>query len=210
MNDPSRPFVVLLGGAKVKDKIGVIENLVKKADKILIGGGMSYTFLKALGYNIGNSLLDEESIDFCKNILKSHSDKVLLPIDIVTGLEFKADTSSRISKIDEIGDNEMGMDIGPETVKLFSEVLKNAKSVIWNGPVGVFEFDAFSVGTRSIAKALINSDAKTIIGGGDSAAAVIQFGFKDKFYHISTGGGATLEYLEGKELPGISIIEERV
>ncbi len=206
--DPKRPFVVILGGAKVSDKISVIENLVHIADTILIGGGMAFTFLKAEGYEIGNSLLDEESLDFCKTILKDYSSKIVLPKDVVCAKEID-DKEIEICSVEEIKPNTKGLDIGAETTKEFGRYIETAKTVIWNGPVGVFEEEAFSKGTKSLCEALKNSSAITIIGGGDSAAAVTQFGYADSMTHISTGGGASLELLEGKDLPGISCIEEK-
>lgn len=206
---PSHPFIVVLGGAKVSDKIGVIENLVEKADLLIIGGGMAFTFLKAKGYEIGKSVLDENSIDFCKNILEKYPDKIILPEDIVVGLNFDASTTIRVANADGIRTNELGMDIGPVTIKKFSSYLRDAGSVIMNGPMGIFEFDRFNTGTKAILECMANSYADVIIGGGDTAAAAIKFGYNDRFYHISTGGGATLMYLEGKELPGLAAIENR-
>ena len=209
LNEPKHPFIVILGGAKVADKIGVIENLMPKADKILIGGGMAYTFYKAQGHEIGKSICDVNSIEFCKRILETYGDKIVLPIDVNVGVEFSPSTTSRICDIDGIRSNEMGMDIGVQTIKLFEKIISESKTFIWNGPIGVFEFDRFNIGTRKICEKLATSGARVLVGGGDSASAAIKFGFKDKFYHISTGGGATLEFLEGKELPGISIIENK-
>lgn len=208
IKNPERPFTVILGGSKVKDKIGVIENLVNIADYILIGGAMAYTFLKASGIEIGSSLLDEESIDFCKKILKKHSDKIILPIDSVNALEISNETSPRECFINEIKENEIGLDIGYNTVKLFKQYLQKSKTIIWNGPLGYFEIDAFSNGTKKICEVLKNIDAKKIVGGGDTGAAIIEFGYKNSVSFISTGGGASLEMLEGKKLPGIEIIED--
>ena len=199
INNPDRPFTVILGGSKVSDKIGIIENLVMKADYILIGGGMAFTFLKAGGVEIGDSLLDEDSIDFCKKMLKEHKDKLILPIDVVTNL--------KECFITDITKEEKGLDIGPKTVKLFKQYLDNSKTIIWNGPVGMFESDKYSNGTKGICKILKNIDAVKIAGGGDTASAVKNFGYEQAFTHISTGGGASLELLEGKELPGIAIIK---
>ncbi len=199
INNPSRPFTVILGGAKVSDKIGVIENLVKKADYILIGGGMAFTFLKAKGIEIGKSLLDEESIDFCKNILKENESKIILPIDVVTEL--------KECFITDITKDETGLDIGSKTVKLFKQYLDSSKTIIWNGPVGMFEEDRYSNGTKGICEILKNIEATKIAGGGDTASAVKNFGYEEAFTHISTGGGASLELLEGKVLPGIDIIK---
>lgn len=199
INNPERPFTVILGGAKVSDKIGVIENLVIKADYILIGGGMAFTFLKASGVEIGNSLLDEENVEFCKKILKEHKDKIILPIDVVTDL--------KECFITDITKEEKGLDIGPKTVKLFKQYLDNSKTIIWNGPVGMFEEEKYSNGTKGICEILKNIDAVKIAGGGDTASAVKNFGYEQAFTHISTGGGASLELLEGKVLPGIDIIK---
>ena len=199
INNPERPFTVILGGAKVSDKIGVIENLVIKADYILIGGGMAFTFLKASGVEIGNSLLDEENVDFCKKILKEHKDKIILPIDVVTDL--------KECFITDITKEEKGLDIGPKTVKLFKQYLDNSKTIIWNGPVGMFEDEKYSNGTKGICEILKNINAVKIAGGGDTASAVKNFGYEQAFTHISTGGGASLELLEGKVLPGIDIIK---
>lgn len=209
IKNPQRPFTVILGGSKVKDKIGVIENLVNIADYILIGGAMSYTFLKASGIEIGSSLLDEESIDFCKNILKKYSDKIILPIDSVNALEISDEVSPRECFINEIKENEIGLDIGYNTVKLFKQYLQKSKTIIWNGPLGYFEIEAFSNGTKKICEVLKDIDAKKIVGGGDTGAAIIEFGYKDSVSFISTGGGASLEMLEGKKLPGIEIIEDK-
>ena len=199
INNPNRPFTVILGGAKVSDKIGVIENLVKKADYILIGGGMAFTFLKAKGMEIGKSLLDEESIDFCKKILSENESKIILPIDVVTEL--------KECFITDITKDETGLDIGSKTVKLFKQYLDNSKTIIWNGPVGMFEEDRYSNGTKGICEILKNINATKIAGGGDTASAVKNFGYEEVFTHISTGGGASLELLEGKVLPGIDIIK---
>ena len=209
IKNPQRPFTVILGGSKVKDKIGVIENLVNIADYILIGGAMAYTFLKASGIEIGSSLLDEESIDFCKNILKKYSDKIILPIDSVNALEISDEITPRECFINEIKENEIGLDIGYNTVKLFKQYLQKSKTIIWNGPLGYFEIEAFSNGTKKICEVLKDIDAKKIVGGGDTGAAIIEFGYKDSVSFISTGGGASLEMLEGKKLPGIEIIEDK-
>ena len=209
IKNPQRPFTVILGGSKVKDKIGVIENLVNIADYILIGGAMAYTFLKASGIEIGSSLLDEESIDFCKNILKKYSDKIILPIDSVNALEISDEVSPRECFINEIKENEIGLDIGYNTVKLFKQYLQKSKTIIWNGPLGYFEIENFSNGTKKICEVLKDIDAKKIVGGGDTGAAIIEFGYKDSVSFISTGGGASLEMLEGKKLPGIEIIEDK-
>jgi len=206
MESPKRPFVVIMGGAKVQDKIGVIENLVTKADSIIIGGGMAFTFLKAQGYEIGASLCDNESLDFCKRMLNSYEKKLVLPVDVVVADKVDTDAKYRSVSISNIEQEDIGVDVGEKTLQHYQEVLQDAKTVIWNGPVGVFEIDAFAKGTLDLCNLLANSDAQVIVGGGDSASAVKKLGFKEKFYHISTGGGATLEFLEGKELPGIKII----
>lgn len=209
VDNPEKPFVAILGGAKVSDKIGVIENLLKKADKILIGGGMAYTFMKTLGYNIGTSIVENDKLDLAKSLLDKANGKIILPVDLVVSKEFAEDASHRVTTYKDIQDDEMGLDIGPKTIKLFTKELKGAKTVVWNGPLGVFEFEAFAKGTKAICEILANlEDAKTIIGGGDSAAAAIQMGYKEKFTHISTGGGASLEFLEGKELPGVTSLDD--
>lgn len=209
VENPERPFVAILGGAKVSDKIGVIENLLKKADKILIGGGMAYTFMKALGYNIGTSIVEEDKLELASSLLEKANGKLILPVDLVVSKEFAPDATHRVTTYKDILDDEMGLDIGPKTIKLFKKELKGAKTVVWNGPLGVFEFEAFAKGTRSICEILAKlKDARTIIGGGDSAAAAIQMGYKDDFTHISTGGGASLEFLEGKELPGVTSLDD--
>ena len=207
LENPERPFVVILGGAKVEDKIGVIQNLVTKADKILIGGGMAFTFLKANGKNIGKSLLDEANVDFCKEILSKYSNKIVLPTDFAITNEYTDKEEYRQASIDEFKDDEMGLDIGEESIKLFEDNLSNAKTVIWNGPLGVYEFDAYRKGTFEILKYLVDNNIKTILGGGDVVAAATACNMKDKVYHASTGGGSTLEYLEGKVLPGIDSIK---
>ena len=212
VNDPERPFAAIMGGAKVKDKIAVITSLLDKVDILIIGGGMAYTFFKAQGYSIGTYLLDEEGLDLAKNILDLAKEKgvnFLLPVDVVAADEFANDSPHDVYAVDSIPENRMGLDIGPATIKLFSDTLAGAKTVVWNGPVGVFEMENFAVGTRAIAECLAGLDATTVIGGGDSAAAVTQFGLADKMTHISTGGGASLEFLEGKELPGIAVIEDK-
>jgi len=207
---PERPFVAILGGAKVSDKIGVIENLLKVADKVLIGGGMAYTFLKAQGKEIGQSLLEEDKVDLAKDLLKRGEDKIVLPIDAKVTKEFSNDGEIKELSVDEIPADEQALDIGPKTVELFEEQLKGAKTVVWNGPMGVFEMSNFAKGTVGVCEAIANlEDATTIIGGGDSAAAAMELGFADQFTHISTGGGASLEYLEGKELPGIKSISDK-
>jgi len=212
VENPVRPFAAILGGSKVKDKINVISNLLEKVDILIIGGGMAYTFLKANGANIGNSLLDEERIGFAKEMMQKAEEKgvkLLLPVDTVVVKEFKNDTEFKTVNSMDIPDGWEGVDIGENTRKLFAEALKEAKTVVWNGPMGVFEFENFAKGTNAIAQVLSEIDATTIIGGGDSAAAVNQLGYGDKMSHISTGGGASLEFLEGKELPGVAAVNEK-
>ena len=209
LKKPKRPFTVILGGAKVSDKIGVIKNLSKKADYILIGGGMAYTFLKSEGYEIGNSLIDYDSLDFCTKILKKYENKIILPIDTVNGLEIKESTSTSTCLINDIKEEEIGLDIGPKTIELFKNYIKKSKTIIWNGPVGYFEIEAFANGTKNLCEILKQSDAEVIIGGGDTGSAVNKFGYSDSYMHISTGGGASLELLEGRTLPGISIINDK-
>lgn len=204
-----RPFTVILGGSKVSDKIGVIENLVNIADYILIGGGMAYTFLSAAGFNIGSSLLDSENIEFCKSMLGKYPDKIILPTDSIVTKEVSENSPYMEKYITDFDNDDIGVDIGHSTVKLFKETLVNSKTVIWNGPVGIFEMDNFSKGTKELLEILSKLDAKVIIGGGDTASAAINFGYKDAFSHISTGGGASLELLEGKKLPGIESILEK-
>ena len=216
VNDPVRPFVAILGGAKVADKLNVIDNLLNKVDTLIIGGGMAYTFLAAEGYEIGKSLVDDEKKEYCANMLKKAKEKgvkLLLPVDTVVAASFPdpidAPIEVKVVASNAIPADMMGLDIGPETVKLFSEAVKAAKTVVWNGPMGVFENPVLAAGTKEIAKAMSETDATTVIGGGDSAAAVIEMGFADKMTHISTGGGASLEYLEGKVLPGIDCINDK-
>lgn len=209
---PERPFVAILGGAKVSDKIGVIDNLIDKVDTLLIGGGMAFTFYKAMGYEIGKSILEADKVELAGEILKKADKKgvkLLLPIDVVVAPEFKADAPHKTVDAKNIPADEMGLDIGAETMKIYSEVVENAKTVVWNGPMGVFEMPAFAKGTYALADAMSKCKGTTIVGGGDSAAAVEQLGFADKITHISTGGGASLEFLEGKVLPGIDVINEK-
>ncbi len=211
LDDPKRPFVAVLGGAKVSDKINVINNLLEKADTIIIGGGMAYTFKKAQGYTIGTSLLEEDKLDYARDMMKKAEEKgvqFLLPVDNWCAAEFSADAAPILAEGD-IPNHLMGMDIGPKTVELFCAAVQGAGTVVWNGPMGVFEFDAFAGGTRAMAKALAESGAITIVGGGDSAAAVEQLGYADQMTHISTGGGASLEFLEGKELPGVACLLDK-
>ena len=213
VDNPERPLVAILGGAKVSDKIGVIENLLDKADKVIIGGGMMFTFLKAEGKNTGKSLLEEDKIELAASLIAKAKDKgveLILPVDTVVAKEFSNDVEFKTVSVDAIEDDVMGLDIGAESVALFKKALEGAKTVVWNGPMGVFEMSNYANGTIGVCKAIAElSDAKTIIGGGDSAAAAIQLGFADKFSHISTGGGASLEYLEGKVLPGVDAISEK-
>jgi phosphoglycerate kinase len=213
VDSPARPFVAILGGAKVSDKIGVIENLLDKADKVIIGGGMMFTFLKAQGKNVGSSLLEADKVELAKSLLDKAAAKgveLLLPVDAIVAQEFKNDTPFKTVSVDAVEDGWMGLDIGEASIKLFSDKLAGAKTVVWNGPMGVFEMANFAKGTIGVCEAIANlKDAKTIIGGGDSAAAAIQLGYADKFSHISTGGGASLEYLEGKELPGVVAISDK-
>ena len=212
VNNPERPFVAILGGAKVSDKIGVIDSLLEKVDTLMIGGGMAYTFFKAQGYEVGNSICEMDKLDLAKSAMekaKQKGVKLMLPVDTKVGKEFKVDTESKTVKYTEIPADWEGFDIGAETIKMFSDELRNAKTVIWNGPLGLFEFDQFAIGTNEIAKVLSEIDATTIIGGGDSAAAVKKAGLEDKMTHISTGGGASLEFLEGKKLPGIEALMDK-
>ena len=216
VEDPERPFVTILGGAKVADKLNVIENLLNKADTLIIGGGMAYTFLAAKGYGVGKSLLDETKIDYCKDMLAKAEEKgvkILLPIDVTTAAGFPnpidAPIETAVYAADEIPADVEGLDIGPKTAELYAEAVKSAKTVVWNGPMGVFENPTLAAGTIAVAKALAETEAVTIIGGGDSAAAVNTLGFGDKMTHISTGGGASLEFLEGKALPGIEAVNDK-
>ena len=212
LNDPARPFVAILGGAKVSDKIGVIENLIDKVDSLVIGGGMAYTFFKAKGWSVGESICEDDKVELAKELMakaEAKGVKMLLPVDTVVGKEFKEDTEHMTVPSCEIPDSWQGLDIGPKSVELFSDAIKNAQTVVWNGPMGVFEFEAFAVGTKAVAKAVAESGAISIIGGGDSAAAVEQLGYADKMTHISTGGGASLEFLEGLELPGIAALSDK-
>ena len=210
VDNPVRPFVAILGGAKVSDKISVIENLIDKADKIIICGAMAYTFYKALGLEVGTSKCELDYVDFAKGLLEKANGKIVLPIDTVVAHEFSENAESQVVARENIPSDMMGLDIGPASINLFKQELQNAKTVVWNGPAGVFEFDKFAVGTNAICEILANLEgATTIIGGGDSAAAASKLGYTEKFTHISTGGGASLEYLEGKELPGVAIINEK-
>ena len=212
LNNPERPFVAILGGAKVSDKIGVIDSLLEKVDTLMIGGGMAYTFFKAQGYEVGNSLCEPDKCELALNLMKKAEEKgvkFLLPVDTRVGKEFKPDTESKTVAWTEIPEGWEGFDIGEKTIEMFKNELKTAKTVVWNGPLGLFEFDQFAIGTNEIAHALAELDATTIIGGGDSAAAVEKAGLADKMTHISTGGGASLEFLEGKKLPGIECLQDK-
>ncbi len=212
LENPERPFVAILGGVKVSDKIGVIDNLLEKVDTLIIGGAMAYTFFKAQGYEVGKSVCEIDKLELANNLLnkaKEKNVKLLLPVDTVVGKEFDKNTESKVVKFNEIPEDWQGFDIGPETIKLFSDELKKAKTVVWNGPMGLFEFDKFAVGTNAIANALANIDAVTIIGGGDSASAIEKAGLSNKMSHVSTGGGASLEFLEGKKLPGIECLLDK-
>ena len=216
IESPVRPFVAILGGAKIEDKLNVIENLIDKVNALIIGGGMSYTFLKAKGYNVGTSLVDDSKIEYCQDMIQKAKDlgkQLLLPVDTTIAADFPNPIDGPIDvevvDVDAIPADMEGLDIGDKTQALFADAVKNAKTVVWNGPMGVFENPTLAAGTIAVAKALAETDATTIIGGGDSAAAVIQLGFADKMSHISTGGGASLEYLEGKTLPGIAVIADK-
>lgn len=212
VNNPVRPFAAILGGSKVSDKIAVINNLLDKVDTLIIGGGMAYTFIKAQGYNVGSSLLEDDKVEYAKEMIakaKENGVNLLIPVDSACAKEFKNDTEIKVCDSSEMLDGYMGLDIGDNSIKLFTDALKNAKTVVWNGPMGVFEFENFAKGTIAVAKCLSEIDATTIIGGGDSAAAVNILGFGDKMSHISTGGGASLEFLEGKELPGVVAADDK-
>jgi phosphoglycerate kinase len=208
--DPERPYAVVLGGSKVSDKLGVIDNLLGKADRLLIGGGMVFTFLKAQGHEVGKSLLEDDQLDTCREYLQRAADtgvEIVLPTDVVVAPEFAADAPPTVVPVEEIPADQLGLDIGPESAKAFAAKLGDARTVFWNGPMGVFEFDAFAGGTRAVAQALTEIDGLSVVGGGDSAAAVRRLGFEESaFGHISTGGGASLEYLEGRRLPGIDVL----
>lgn len=208
LNSPLHEFNVIMGGAKVSDKIGVIENLINKCDHLLIGGGMAYTFLKAKGMNIGNSLLDEENIEFCKKMLELHKEKIILPIDHIVSKGID-DTEVKIKDISDINSDEMGLDIGPKTISLFKDVLKMSKTILWNGPLGYSEVSYYENGTKDVLKYIVDLNVTSILGGGDIVAASSRYNLKDKVFHASTGGGATLCYLEGKELPGLKYIKDK-
>ena len=212
LNNPKRPFMAILGGRKVSDKIGVIESLIEKVDTLMIGGAMAYTFFKSMGYNVGDSICELDKLDLAQELMEKARNKgvrFMIPVDTRVGKEFSKDTESKVVNFKKIPDGWEGFDIGDETIKIYVEELQKAKTVVWNGPVGLFEFDKFAIGTNAIAKALADLDATTIIGGGDSAAAVEKVGLADKITHISTGGGASLEFLEGKKLPGIECLQDK-
>ncbi len=209
LDEPVRPYIVILGGAKVSDKLGVINNLIKKADKIIIGGAMAFTFLKAKGLNIGKSLVEDDYLSYCKDLMINYPNKLVLPIDVVVSNEISVASSNKTVSINNICDNEIGLDLGKETIDIIKNDLKDAKTVIWNGPLGYYEIPAYQTSTKEILKYLTENNINTILGGGDIVAASSELGYKDKVTHASTGGGATLEYLEGKVLPGLKIINEK-
>lgn len=209
LDEPVRPYIVILGGAKVSDKLGVINNLIKKADKIIIGGAMAFTFLKAKGLNIGKSLVEDDYLSYCKDLMINYPNKLVLPIDVVVSNEISASSSNKTVSINNICDNEIGLDLGKETIVIIKNDLKDAKTVVWNGPLGYYEIPAYQTSTKEILKYLTENSINTILGGGDIVAASSELGYKDKVTHASTGGGATLEYLEGKTLPGLKIIDEK-
>jgi phosphoglycerate kinase len=206
LTQPERPFVAILGGAKVHDKIGVIQNLLPKVDRLLIGGGMAFTFLKAQGYEIGRSLLDSDSLEFARRVLQEAGQKIVLPVDVVVAPSPEAETQAQVVPVDQIPPDQMGLDIGPQTVARFREIVRSARTIVWNGPLGLFERAAFAEGTRGVLQAVAESGATSILGGGDTAAAAEQLGFADRITHISTGGGAALEFLEGRTLPGVAVL----
>lgn len=208
LDEPVRPYIVILGGAKVSDKLGVINNLIKKADKIIIGGAMAFTFLKAQGLNVGKSLVEDEYLSYCKDLIKSYSNKLILPVDVVVSNEISNNSISKIVLVNNISDNEIGLDLGTETINLLKKTIQDAKTVVWNGPLGYYEITTYQTSTKEILKYLTDNNINTILGGGDIVAASNELGYKDKVTHASTGGGATLEYLEGKKLPGLEIIDE--
>lgn len=209
LDEPERPYIVILGGAKVSDKLGVINNLIKKADKIIIGGAMAFTFLKAKGLNIGKSLVEDDYLSYCKDLMINYPNKLVLPVDVVVSNEISASSSNKTVSINNICDNEIGLDLGKETIDIIKNDLKDAKTVVWNGPLGYYEIPAYQTSTKEILKYLTENNINTILGGGDIVAASSELGYKDKVTHASTGGGATLEYLEGKTLPGLKIIDEK-
>ena len=206
---PKKPYTIILGGAKVSDKIGVISNLITKADYILIGGGMAFTFLKAAGFNIGSSICEKEKLSFCKEMLDKYQDKLILPIDVITATEMKENVQTHERFINEIEEDEMGLDIGPKTIEVFKQYLDDCKTIFWNGPVGCFEIEKFSNGTKELLNIITNTKAYTLVGGGDTARAAVTFNYQDKISHISTGGGASLAFLEEVSLPALDIIDEK-
>ena len=206
---PKKPYTIILGGAKVSDKIGVISNLINRADYILIGGGMAFTFLKAAGFNIGSSICEKEKISYCREILDKYPDKLILPIDIITATEMKENVKTHERFINEIEEDEMGLDIGPKTLEVFKQYLDDCKTIFWNGPVGCFEIQEFENGTKKLLDIITNTKAYTVVGGGDTARAVVTFNYQDKISHVSTGGGASLAFLEGTKLPALNIIDEK-
>lgn len=209
LDEPVRPYIVILGGAKVSDKLGVINNLIKKADKIIIGGAMAFTFLKAKGLNIGKSLVEDDYLSYCKDLMINYPNKLVLPVDVVVSNEISVTSSNKMVSINNICDNEIGLDLGKETIGIIKNNLKDAETVVWNGPLGYYEIPAYQTSTKEILKYLTENNINTILGGGDIVAASSELGYKDKVTHASTGGGATLEYLEGKTLPGLKIIDEK-
>jgi phosphoglycerate kinase len=209
LEDPERPFVAILGGAKVSDKLGVIESLLRVADTLLIGGAMCFTFFKAKGYEVGSSLVEDDYLEEAKRLMEEAGEKLVLPMDVVVAERMEEDAETEIVDVDEIPAGQMGLDIGPRTVELFEQHILGAKTIFWNGPMGVFEIDAFARGTEGVARAVAESGATSVIGGGDSVAAVRKLGLEDEMSHISTGGGASLEYVEGKELPGVAALPEK-
>lgn len=206
---PKKPYTIILGGAKVSDKIGVISNLINRADYILIGGGMAFTFLKAAGFNIGSSICEKEKISYCREILDKYPDKLILPIDIITATEMKENVKTHERFINEIEEDEMGLDIGPKTLEVFKQYLDDCKTIFWNGPVGCFEIQEFENGTKKLLDIITNTKAYTVVGGGDTARAAVTFNYQDKISHVSTGGGASLAFLEGAKLPALNIIDEK-
>ena len=209
LDNPERPFVVILGGAKVSDKLGVINNLVTKADKIIIGGAMAFTFLRAKGYSVGKSLVEEDLVDTCYQLLENFSDKIILPVDVVLSSEIGEEFPSKIRLVSDILDDEIGLDLGTNTIEIIKKILLEANTVVWNGPLGYYEIDKYQVSTKEVLEFLVNNNINTILGGGDIVAASSKLGYKDKVTHASTGGGATLEYLEGKKLPGLEVIQDK-
>jgi phosphoglycerate kinase len=209
LEDPERPFVAILGGAKVSDKLGVIESLLETADSLLIGGAMGFTFFQALGYEVGDSLVEEDYVEEAKRLMEEAGDRLVLPVDVVVADAMEEGAASETVAMDGIPSGKIGLDIGPETVALFEGYISGARTIFWNGPMGVFEIDAFAKGTEGVARAVAESGATSVVGGGDSVAAVNKLGLEDRMSHISTGGGASLEYVEGRELPGIAVLPDK-